>query len=691
VTASTQIRTNTVRAVKPADPPAIPRTFRPDIQGLRAVAVTLVVLYHAHVPAITGGFVGVDVFFVISGFLITRQLVREVTRTGRVSLVRFYGRRMRRLLPPAAIVVVFALLLARISLPLSSVRSLAHDVYYSAFYGINYHFAAEGVQYGGSTVPPSPLQHFWSLAVEEQFYVVWPLLIIACVVIGRRRGSRTLMLASIVVISAVTLFLSIVITPRNQPMAYFSIHTRAWELGLGALVALTADSWARVPARVAAPVAWIGLVMLFASAFIYDDATPYPGSAAIVPVVGSALVIAAGVNHSAGGVESVLGRAVPQYIGKMSYSWYLWHWPMLILLPAWAGRTFGWGMNLEICALAFWMAVLSYFVENAALRSSWSLRRWVPTGVSISGSTVIVAVVVAITLPTLVGTGFGTTTSLSSDNIAPLQVELTSAVIVKNVPRNLTPTLESAAKDFPEHNGDCFSALTMTRVLTCTFGDPNGTRTAVLYGDSHAQQWLGPLDIDAKKAGVKLILVAKAACPVADLPVHNEDLKREYTECGTWRDAAMSYVKQLKPDIIVSSQSEEVPFTRYSDLRLARATVQTLKDISTATTKVVFIGDTPHPGTDAIACLGKHLTNASACSYPRKKSYIDFPTRHGVVNHAIQQAGIGLIDPLSFFCTVTSCPAVVGNLLVRRDLGHITSSYALHLAPLLAPIFKAAS
>ena len=668
-----------------------PRRFRPDIQGLRAVAVLLVVLYHAGMPVLRGGFVGVDVFFVISGFLITRGLVSEVDRTGRVSLMHFYGRRMRRLLPAAALVIVVTLLLGRVVLPATRMSSLVHDAWFTAFYGINYHLAVEGVNYQNADVPPSALQHFWSLAVEEQFYLVWPLLLLVAAVVLRRRHRRVALVLGIGALSVTTFALSVVITPVNTPMGYFSLHTRAWELGLGAIVALSLPLLAKVPPRYAVPGTWIGLGLVLASALLYSDQTLYPGSAALLPVAGAALVIAAGTHRNPRTAESaILERFPMQYMGKVSYAWYLWHWPLLMLLPLWAGADVGVVGNLEIVVIAFWFAVLTYFVENASHRSSWSLHRWVPTGLGLSSAVAIGALALASTLPPLVGTGADqSVAALRTADVRTVQAALTSGAGLSALPHNLTPGLADAKNDIARSSADgCHASLLVTAVTPCTYGSATSTRTAVLVGDSHAQQWLGAILPDALANGWRVVTYTKAACPVARTPVWNNDLKRTYTECAQWQGPAFAAITAMHPDLIVASESDAVPWNSVTDAQWASLTVSSLEAMASPRTRVVYVGDTPQTEKDPVLCLQQHIDDISACSYTRSTAYAYFPARHGVLRAAATGAGFSYVDPLDWFCTQQACPTVVGNMLVRRDTGHVTNTYATWLAPMFSPLFE---
>ncbi|MCW2854675.1 MAG: putative acyltransferase [Marmoricola sp.] len=670
-----------------------PRRFRPDIQGLRAVAVLLVVLYHAGVPGLRGGFVGVDVFFVISGFLITGQLAKELERTGRISLLAFYARRARRLLPPAALVVVASLIFAHFFMPFSQLVSLTRDALYTAIYGINYHLAIEGVNYQNASAPPSAFQHFWSLAVEEQFYLVWPLLMIICAVVGRNRLRRVLLIFAIVAVCAVTLKLSIVTTPKDSPMAYFGIQTRAWELGIGALIALMSPAIAGLPDRAARLLGASGLVAVIASAFVYSDQTPYPGSAALVPVLGTAAIIAAGTRAVDRSVESrLLSGGAMQYIGRASYTWYLWHWPMLILIPLWWGRDLVLWERLEVVFLAFWFAVLTYFLENASARSMWRAGRWVMTGLGLSAAMAVTASVVALLIPNLEGAGAAQAAiTLSSADQAVVTRALTESLPITKVPSNLTPTIKNAAYDSPSGRGfGCIADLQSVTSPMCVLGDKHGQRTAVLVGDSHADQWVGALSPWAKQYHWKLIEMTKSACPVARLPVWEFDLKRIYTECTTYQKWRDQQIKRIAPDLIIASSADALgisvdhPPNVWSDV-----TVNELKDLAGGHSRVVYIGDSPYLSPDGLGCIEKNLNEARTCVYHRSlASQPAWNEAYLLLGKKTVGAGFAYIDTRKFFCINNECPLIVKNMLTHRDQGHVTDTYATWLAPMFAPIFK---
>lgn len=666
------------------------RRFRPDIQGLRAVAVLLVVLYHAELPGLRGGYVGVDVFFVISGYLITQQLVKEVDRTGRMSLLGFYGRRARRLLPASTLVVLTTLLVGRLVLPYSQLEALLKDAFYSAFYGINYHLAAEGVNYQAASVPPSALQHYWSLAVEEQFYVIWPALILICTLVCPRRFRRMLITLVVIALVAVSLYLSVTTTPTDGSWAYFGIHTRAWELGAGALLALSSACVSRVPDAACRVLGWSGLTALVASAFIFTDRTPFPGSAALVPVLGAVAIIASGSREVSRSAESrLLSGGAMQYIGRSSYAWYLWHWPMLILLPVWWGRELVLWERLEVIFLAFWFAVLTYFLENAGARSVWRAGRWVLAGLGLSTIMLTAASVAAVLMPSLSGSGDARTAYvLTSAEVSTVQEAVNRSFVIDKFPSNLTPALPKAFDDYPWESGaGCHLRLRATKPQACVSGDVDGRRTAVLVGDSHAQQWLNPLQQEAEKNGWKLIEFTKAACPVANLMVWSNDLNRNYSECESFQKARDAQIRRLQPDLIIASEADAVGIGRYTPEEWATSTRDTLNELSGSKTKVVYIGDSPYMGKDGLACLEKHVDKATACIYPRV-AMRQWTEAYNELRGVAAASGYGYVDTADFFCNQEVCPPIVDNMLTHRDQGHVTRTYAMWLAPMFAPIFE---
>jgi peptidoglycan/LPS O-acetylase OafA/YrhL len=362
--------------------------FRPDIEGLRGIAVLLVLVNHV-TSWVTGGYVGVDVFFVISGFLITLLLIRELKQTGRIAFKQFYARRVRRILPAATAVIIATMCGSWLWGPSTQHHSVSIDGMLSAVSGINYRLATSGTDYFANTTP-SPFQHYWSLAVEEQFYLFWPLLLVAAWGIGKWFGKAWLTLAvALTVITAGSLWLSVTVTQSSQPWAYFSLPTRAWELAVGGIVALASTALSHgLRARIAAPMTWIGLGLIGVAAWYFNDSTSFPGYMAIVPVYGAALVIAGGCAAPRFGAQAVLGLMPLRFVGKISYSLYLWHWPVVVLAPSFLGRELTGLDRAAVVALSFVLAIVSYYAVEEPFRRNRSLAADPDKALAVGGGTI---------------------------------------------------------------------------------------------------------------------------------------------------------------------------------------------------------------------------------------------------------------------------------------------------------------
>lgn len=688
--------------------PAAPRSFRPDIEGLRAIAVLTVVLYHADL-LFDGGYVGVDVFFVISGFLITRQVVRNVGDRGAGALPGFYAHRVRRLLPAAAVVTAATLLVTRFWAPALQVRDIAVDAVYTTFYGLNYRLAEQGLDYQHVGVAASPLQHFWSLAVEEQFYLVWPLVVLLATLAGRRH--RRLLLGIVAGVAVLgSAYASVVVTRDAAPWAYFGLHTRAWELGVGALIAIGAHRLAGLPRRLAGAAAWLGIAAVLAGAVLYTDSTPFPGVAAWLPVGGTALVIAAGCGPRVG-AERVLGEPLMQCLGRVSYSWYLWHWPMLVLAPHVVGHDLSAVERYAVVWLSLVAAILSFFaVEEPARRLRLPSARWIATGVGISGLVAASSVAVIHFGPRVVGTGAATTIAALPDTPTAggartaedrVLAAVRAGLATTAAPSNLTPAPADAAESLPSSSTNgCHAAFTQVDQGSCVYGDPRGAHTIALFGDSHMEQWLPGIDKAAKRAGWRVVSWTKSACPPAALTVFNPTLNRDYTECDVWRTRTIARLGELHPDRVVVGESENVSSSDVSPATFAKATLITLRAVRAATgVTPEFMLDIPIPGSDLPGCVAGHLDDVSDCVFPYDEAY-SYPDRHRELVRELHEAEIRTLDPAPWLCTTdaggtasadgdgAACPPVVGNVLVYRNDSHITVPYSTWLAPVLRPLLR---
>jgi peptidoglycan/LPS O-acetylase OafA/YrhL len=689
--------------------------FRPDIEGLRAVAILLVVVYHAGVVWLPGGFVGVDVFFVISGFLIVSQLVREVDSSGGLGVGRFYARRVLRLLPAAAVVLAVTVVAAWWWLPATRLKSVGWDVVAANGYVLNYRLAWLGTDYRTAGGVPSPVQHFWSLGVEEQFYLVVPVLVVLCLVWGR---SRRALVVVLVVVGGVSLWWSVRSTPVSPVWAYFGAPSRVWELAAGALLAVGAGAGvlAGRPAGWGVVLRCSGLGLIGFAGVSFGEATVFPGWLAGVPVLGAVLVIAGGCVSAAAepvgsGVEGalgwsggVLGHPVLGAIGARSYSWYLWHWPVLLIGPFVISREVGTFGKLVLVGVAFGLAALTFQMVERPMREAPGLRAYpVQAGMLGVGLTAVV-VVLALLLPILpprvsLGTDQVTALQLTGKGTArtrALAKQIKAAVKVVKLPANLTPSLKKAAGDDPAivRNG-CLISFSGTRTpRRCeSYGDTSGRKTMVLFGDSHAAQWYPAMNVIAKQRKWRLAVFTKVVCSAADVKIYLDPVKGGYDECVTWRKATIARIRAIHPSVVVTTsladRGDLIGVSGDVDDAWAKAWTTTTRKLVRAGTRVVYLNDTPSPKGDVPECLSVHPRAVQKCSQTRKLAAGS--GRREMMTEAAAKAGATVVDTVPWFCTSTRCPVVVGNILVYRDGSHISTAYIRLLAPLLAERFKAGS
>ncbi len=684
------------------------RQFRPDIEGLRAVAVLAVVLFHAGVPGFGGGFIGVDVFFVVSGFLITGMLWREASGTGTVRMAQFYAGRARRLLPAAALVLVATSIAATLLLPPLQARSVLADAIASALYVGNYRFAAEGTDYLQAETAASPLQHYWSLGVEEQFYLLWPALILGTAWLLTRsgRGTRSALPYACVlaVVAGASLAVSLSWTQTMPPWAFFSLPTRAWELAAGGLIALTAAHWRSLPPVCAALVGWGGLALILATCTQLGTATPYPGSAAVLPVMGTALVIGAGCAIPDLGVGRLLSKPVMRGIGRLSYSWYLWHWPVLLLAPALFGHGLGLAGRLAMMVMSLGLAILTlHLVENparfaAALRgSSW---RSLAVGATATGVAVCAGLALLAVRPVPTGTGQAAVpvalvgpSRAAAPTLTPeqrIQAAVAASADLRAVPSNLSPPLGNITKPEAFVNG-CVLSWQDVDIPDCASGDTASATKVALIGDSHAGMWQPALETAAQQQRWRLETYAKVTCPPMKLPILSPYLDREFTECKQWRADVLTRVAKERPALIVLDMvrryGADFGFVSYDPTWLDGLT-RLVSQLRGTGARVLVLGPVPDPHTTVPTCLSAHMDDASACAPDRSIAVND--TGIAAESAAVQAGGGQYARLDQYFCTDQRCPVIVGNTLVFRDDNHITAEYAQLLSPVMTHLTQSA-
>ena len=659
---------------------------RDDIQGLRAVAVLLVVLAHAGVPFLTGGFVGVDVFFVLSGFLITGILLAEAEALGRISLFDFYLRRARRILPAAALTLVVTDVAAHHLLNFVRAREAVSDSLWAAAFGANIHFAREGSDYFAQGQPPSPLLHFWSLSVEEQFYLVWPgvLALVVCAFALRRKA-----LLAVVAVAAIGSLAWSILETRSSPVdAYFSTFARAWELALGASLAI-ALPWLR-RARLG-PLGWVGLAAVGASAVWFSGATPFPGYAALLPAAGAACLIAAGASPRRLSPARLLGTEPLRYVGDRSYSFYLWHWPVLVIAAEYAGHDLGLGMKLLLVLGAFGLSILSYrLIENPIRR----LRLNRPVGALLwpasAGLVVVLSLVIlrsigataerfeaaaaAVKPPALVETASAATV-LPAKSLPAVVAAVRAAERGDPLPSPLTPPVDKLRGDFYTFPDGCTPSGHGTSSKACRLGSAGAAKTIVVFGDSHAEMWMPAILAMARRDGWAVVPLVKVRC-----------VPRSWggtDECGRWSRWAKRRAEALRPDVTLLIGSRAGTVDPLRSVRPLAAMSSALKRFSAS---VIVIGDSPSQTRDPVDCLLAPGATMKTCT--GKGTAVQARAEAAVAANA-KRDGVDYIDTRPWFCghphgssTTLLCPMVVNQTIAYVDRGHVSRTYALELAPL---------
>ncbi|WP_406413538.1 acyltransferase [Streptomyces halstedii] len=675
--------------------PSEGHVLRLDVQGLRAVAVGLVVLSHAGVSQIGGGYVGVDVFFVISGFLITSLLLRELTATGRVSVRSFYARRALRLLPASSLVIAVTLGGAWLFLSKARIAEYAGDALAGTLYVVNFRLAAAGTDYLAQDGPPSPFQHFWSLAVEEQFYLVWPLLLLLTWRVAR--GRRRPVAVPLGVLCLASFAASVLLTDYSAPWAYFGSLTRVWELGAGALLALATGRLERLPAALAASLGWLGLACVMLAAVRYDDGTPYPGHHALLPVVGTALVLAGGCAPAPHGVGRLLGRRPLVWLGGLSYGWYLWHWPLLVVVPAALGSadgTPGVPYALGLSAAALGLAWLTLRLVEDPVRFHRAFRgrprRALALGAVLTAGASALSLAATTIPPTIEVGGPGPALARALLD-APAPRERLAGLLASSptaLPDNLAPPLsEVKSSRSAVYRDGCHVDYAATRTRPCVYGDRTSSRTVVLFGDSHAAQWFPALRRLATTRGWKLVSLTKASCKAARVTLVRGH--KPYAACDAWRSDAMARIRALRPALVVVSSSDAgEPASPAADpvRQWTTGFESTFRELGASGARVAALLDTPWPRGDPVDCAARNSLRLRACAH-RLPDAVRDPARGHAVRAAASTTGTTVIDPTSWLCVPRTgvCPVVVGDTAVYRDESHLSEAYAEALAPVLAP------
>ncbi len=635
--------------------------FRTDIEGLRGIAVLLVVGCHCGVSALAGGFVGVDVFFVLSGYLITGLLVAEVRTTSRLDLPSFYARRARRLLPASALVLVVTVVAATVALAPQELAFAGRAARAAALYVSNVFFDLNAADYFAADVQSNPLLHTWSLGVEEQFYLLWP----ALIAIGFRLDKSLRLLAPILVsVSIVSLVVAVRTTATAPTFAFYELPARAWEFGAGGAFALLPTGTHRVRAVYWQACGGLGMLAILAAATLIPAGAGFPGWIALVPVAGTLAVLVAGARLPQRGVGALLALAPLQYLGARSYSWYLWHWPFVVFCAAvFPGASVGAKIIASGGALA--AAALTFrTVERPVRKNAFLAAR--PRG--------SLALAAAVTLGCVGVALFGVRYAGTLSDSTVLRPIVAATTDIADMPRQ-----------------DCVTQGVSPQLKRCDFGAPASSFGIALFGDSHAVQWFNPVRTVATAKGWRLTTFLKSDCAASD----NVELppRSGSAACGAWRAEAIEHIKALRPAVVLmasfnSKISRGAPRGRAAALEsLRQATRRTLEQFVAAGLRVVVVRDTPLPPHDIPTCLARGALHAwlgaVTCDFERSAA-LDPGAAAAEDEAAAGLPGVEFLDLNSEICPTPACPAARQGIPIYRDDNHLTGTFAGSLAPAVA-------
>jgi len=671
-----------VRAAAAAEAP------RRDIQGLRAVAVAAVLLYHLWPHRLTGGYVGVDVFFVISGFLITSHLIRKPVRGVR-GLLDFWARRVRRLIPAASVVLVVTLVASLIWLPGTVVTQVARETAAAALYVENWALARSSTDYLAADQLHSPVQHYWSLSVEEQFYVVWPVLLGLAVWAGLRWGRRWVPAAVVGLVVVASLAWSVHLTATDPAVAYFVSTTRVWELGLGALLAaVVAARPLALPGPVRAVVAWLGLALMAWTVLTFTDATAFPGVAALLPVGGTVLVIAAACDDVRGGPGGLLGWRPARWLGDVSYSLYLWHWPLIVIAPFALGHDLAWPEKLGLLVVALVLAGLSKrFVEDPL--------RWHPLLARRLASTfgfLLVCVVLVVGASWAAGTK-ATADVARAEQQAQEALARADACLGAGAVRDascdptgsaLVTTPEFAATDKPDVYADgCWNSSPFTSRNVCHYGAADPDLRIAVVGNSHGGHWMPAIqNVLAEHQDWQVTTYLQSMCYTVDRPIVLIK-PADTATCQATNRWAIGAVEDGGYDLVIMSDRTHEPLEGVDAAdksEVAQAAYADVLDRFTAAgSKVLVLRDTPAMKENVPDCLSAHPDDWDACATDEDLAIEDDPL--AAAGRADDTGDVSVADVNDILCQDGECLPVVGGMVAFFDHGHLSASFAETLTP----------
>ena len=667
------------------------------------MAVLLVVLYHLWPVRLTGGYVGVDVFFVISGFLITSHMYREVQDGSALGLTRFWARRIRRLLPASLLVLLVTVFAAFLWIPSTLWEVTARQIGASALYIQNWVLAADSVDYSAQHNDASAVQHYWSLSVEEQFYFVWPLLVEVLLNIARRpaiasrlgplSSPRGTMIAGIAFVGALSLIYSVFLTAHSPSVAYFVTPTRVWEFAAGGLAVLIFKG-RQYSGPLATALAWVGMALIGYAAVTFDSATPFPGWWAMLPVLGTALVVICAGNTGRTAPRWWLSRRPAIFLGDVSYGVYLWHWPLIVVLPFILDHDMGTLEKLLVLTASTFLAWITKLTVEDPLRRGRLLKKSLR-------AYLFAAAGMALTVAMCFGVSSGAYSESSPNRSAELgacygpgALEPANGCgpVVGTEAPSPAPAIVAKQNTQPLHPG-CQAKAAGTDVVSCDLGvdASQASQTVAVVGDSHATAWFPALEALAKDRGWRIKTYTKSSCPVTEAVriLASEKTDSNQRDCLAW---GQKVARELAVDknvgiIFTASYSTAFSFESPGNKSFKDPATDGFTEVwrkwLTAGKQVVVFDDVPRTtGEDVPTCLARQH-DALACAVPVSKA---IPPNTAITNAAKAMSAEGLtrISLHNQFCDDRLCYPAVGSVIVYRDFSHISAEYARALAPHIA-------
>ncbi|WP_264029974.1 acyltransferase family protein [Cellulosimicrobium sp. SH8] len=676
--------------------------YRHDLDGLRALAVVLVAVYHVWVHRVSGG---VDVFLMLSGFFVAGGLLRSFARGTPVRLRTYLPRLARRLLPALVLVLAAVLVASAVLLPRTRWTGVSGDVLGSLLYAENWRLAAAEQAYGAADVGQSPLQHVWSLSVQGQLFVGLPiLLLLVWWSAGRAAVARRLMIVHATVLAAaVASFAYAVVAVRaDQATAYYDTFARAWEYLAGALLALLVTR-VRLPGAWGLVAGWAGLALVVASGVLVDGAALFPGPATLVPLAGAALVVVAGAPGPRGiavadawSVSRLLARSPVARAGGYAYAFYLWHWPVLVFTIVLRDRPVGWLAGVAVLGLAAVLAVLTkHLVEDVLRRDPrdprdvrdatparpprWALR---PLVVAVT-ATVAIAPLVWNAHVLSIQRSYQSTVQDADVAAYPGALSVLEPGAYAAATADPVPAVETVAEDTSRVVPDgCMTGNRESDVKRCSYGPEDATTVVALVGASHSEHWFAALEPIAERRGFRVVPVLKAGCLFLD----PEDSVGD-GECATWQREAMDYVLSVEPDVVITTSTRPT-MSDGSRETVPDEYVRAWERLAQDDIPVVAIRDNPWLPFWMPECAAVHGSDSDECAVAWEDVLDDVDPSLDAVQELWNTTILDFNDVL---CPDRVCRPVQGNRFVYRDDNHLTATYAVTLSPVFDERFGVAT